>query len=208
LAKEQDAAGKDFAAQTNSMQFASVASQKSAFGLQNSFKNTITPANPAPVLADFQVQQNGNSIRVVDADGSVYDGSLLPESAVAQNAPMPVAAPPPVVTATGQIERARAITSRDESQTAQDNFFRVSGMNQTLKQNVVFTGKLLAMSNVVTNVPPSYGGISGLSGGGGGGGQLQSELTNQLSWSNSRIAGTAVIAGTNSIEINAVPQAP
>jgi hypothetical protein len=38
--------------------------------------------------------------------------------------------------------------------------------------------------------------------------QLLSALTNQLPWSNSRIAGTAMIAGTNQIEINAVPLSP
>ena len=210
LAKEQDAAGKDFAAQTNSMQFASTASQKLAFGLQNSFKNTIAPTTAAPVLANFQVQQNGSAIRVVDADGSVYDGSLLPESAVAQNTPAPAATPPPIVTAPAQpIERAKAIASREESQMAQNNFFRVSGMNQTLKQNVVFTGNLLATSDATKNSQQSFSGSNGLvGGGGGGGGQSQSALNKQLSWSNSRIAGTAVIADTNRIEINAEPLAP
>ena len=210
LAKEQDAAGKDFAAQTNSMQFASATSQNSAFGLQNSFKNTAVLAKAAPVLANFQVQQNGNAIRVVDADGSVYDGSLLPESAVAQNLPAPGATPPPIVTAPAQqVERAKTIASRDESQTAQNNFFRVSGMNQTLKQNVVFTGNLLATSDATKNSQQSFSGSNGLvGGGGGGGGQSQSALNKQLSWSNSRIAGTAVIADTNRIEINAEPLAP
>jgi hypothetical protein len=83
-------------------------------------------------------------------------------------------------------------------------------MNQTLKQNVVFAGNLLAMAGTATNLQQSLSGRGGLGGGGAGGSQLQPALTNQnqLPWSNSRIAGTAVIAGTNHIEINAVPSSP
>lgn len=196
--------------QTNSVQFASATSRSFALNLQNSFKNTVVPAKAAVVLANFQVQQNGNAIRVVDADGSVYDGSLLPESAVAQNGPAPAAAPTPPITAPEQFERVKMIANRDESQTAQNYFFRVTGTNQTLKQNVVFAGNLLPISNATTNLQQSFGGSDGLGGGGFGGGRLQSVLTNQnqLPWSNSRIAGTAVIAETNNIEINALPLSP
>jgi hypothetical protein len=151
------------------------------------------------------VQQNGNAIRVVDADGSVYDGSLLPENAVAQNMPAPAAAPAPVVAAPArQFERAKNIASRDQSQTAQNYSFRVSGLNQTLKQNVVFTGNLLAISDTTKIPQESFGGSNGFI----GGGQRQSALNQQSAWSNSRIAGTAVVADTNHIEINAVPLAP
>jgi hypothetical protein len=184
------------APQTNSVQFASTASQNPAFGLQNSFKNTIAPGNAASVLANFQVQQNAGAIRVVDADGSVYDGSLLPENAVAQNRPAPAAAPP-------QIQDKDLSAGRKAAQAAQNYFFRVAGTNRTLQQNVVFTGNLLAVSSASTNLQLSFRGVGGF-----GGGQPQSELTNQLPWSSSRIAGTAVIAGTNNIEINAVPLSP
>jgi prepilin-type processing-associated H-X9-DG protein len=197
-------------AQTNSVQFASATSHSFALNLQNSFKNTVVPAKAAVVLANFQVQQNGNAIRVVDADGSAYDGSLLPKSAVAQNGPAPVATSTPPITAPAQFERVKIIANRDELQTAQNYFFRVTGTNRTLKQNVVFTGNLLPISNATTNLQQSFGGSDGLGGGGTGGGQLQSALTNQnqLPWSNSRIAGTAVIAETNNIEINALPLSP
>ena len=106
--------------------------QAAASGLQNAFKNTVAPAQAVPVLVNFQVQQNGNAVRVVDADGSVYDGSLLPKSAIAQNEPAPAATPAPPVAAPAQVARAKTIASRDESQTAQNYFFRVTGTNQTL----------------------------------------------------------------------------
>jgi hypothetical protein len=84
------------------------------------------------------------------------------------------------------------------------------GTNLTLKQNVVFAGNLVANSSATANGQQANNrnGFFGAGGGGGGGGQLQSTITNQLPWSNSRIAGTAVVDDTNSIEINAVPQAP
>jgi hypothetical protein len=197
-------------AQTSGIQFASAASHNFAMGLQNAFKNTITPAQAVPVLVNFQVQQNGSAVRVVDADGSVYDGSLLPESAVAQNEPAPAATTAPPAAVPAQVERAKTIASREELQTAQNYFFRVTGTNRTLQQNVVFAGNLVAMANAMTNLQQSSSGSGGLGGGGGGGNQMQSALTNQnqMPWSNSRIAGTAVIADTNHIEINAVPQSP
>jgi hypothetical protein len=182
-----------------------------ASGSQNLFKNISPPTQAVPVLVNFQVQQNGNAIRIVDADGSVYAGSLLPESAVAQNEPAPAATPAPPVTAPAQAGRAKTVASREEPPTAHNYFFRVAGTNRTLKQNVVFAGNLVAMASATTNLQQSLGGNGGLEGGGGGGGgQLQSVLTNQnpLPWSGSRIAGTAVIAGTNHIEINAVPLSP
>lgn len=180
LVKEQDGTSKDFAGQMSSVQFASTPSQNLAFGSQNSFKNTAAPAKAAPVLANFQVQQNGNAIRVVDEDGSVYDGSLLPENLLAQGTPAPAATPAPIMTAPAQQnEKSKTSNRGAESQTAQNNFFRVSGINQTLKQNVVFTGNLLATADATKNTQQA------------------------LSWSNARIAGTAVIADTNRIEINA-----
>jgi hypothetical protein len=188
------------------------ASQNSTTGFQNYFKNTAAPIKAVPVLANFQVQQNGNAIRVVDADGSVYDGSLQSESAVEQNPLALAPRPPPSGNAQVQVEQEKAIANRSESQTAQNYFFRVSGRNQTLNQNVVFTGNLLANSNATTNLQQSLNGIGNLSGGGNfGGSRSQTALANQpqqLPWSNSRIAGTAVIADTNNIEINAVQQSP
>jgi hypothetical protein len=198
LAKIPGAAGSDFKAQANAVQFATAGAQNFAASVQNSFKNTIATKKAPSVLANFQVQQNGSAIRVVDADGSVYDGALQTENAVAQNSPAPA-----------EVARQKAVTSRDEPQVAQNYFFRVTGTNLTLKQNVVFVGNLLASSSATVNGQQANTRNGNFSGGGGGvGGQLQSAITNQLPWSNSRIAGTAVVSDTNNIEINAVPQSP
>ncbi|MEJ0088802.1 MAG: hypothetical protein WDM80_03480 [Limisphaerales bacterium] len=190
---------KDFGAQTGSIQFA--ATQDFNSSTQNSFKNTRAPAKAASVLANFQVQQAGNAIRVVDSDGSVYDGELQPENEKKEQIPAGTLQAPG--------ERAKTIARRDEpqmtqnSQAAQNYFFRVTGTNLTLKQNVVFAGNVVANSKAGQNQQQAYDNK-----GAAGGAQSQSMLKNQLLWSNSRIAGTAVVANTNNIEINAEPQSP
>jgi hypothetical protein len=208
LAKAPGAAGSDFKTASGSVQFAT-ATQNYNSGVQNSYKNTIVPAQAAAVLANFQVQQNGNAIRVVDADGSVYDGALQPENEVAQKEPVSAGteAPPPTSMPT-EVGRQKAVATRDEPQAAQNYFFRVAGTNLTLKQNVVFNGNLLAKFNPTANGQQANNRNANFGGVGGVGGQLQSTLMNQLPWSNSLITGTALVSDTNSIEINAVPQPP
>ncbi len=152
------------------------------------FKNIAAIATNAPVLlANFQVQQNGNAIRIVDADGSVYDGALqLARADLLTNAIVtgtPPASPLP---------------------TGPNYYFRVTGTNQTLHQNVVFSGNLLALADATTNAPSALNRRGGS--GGGGGGQWRLTVTNQSPWVNSRITGTATMANTNRIEINAVSQ--
>jgi hypothetical protein len=206
LATAHGAAGNYSTTQTKSVQFGSTAGQNFDSSAQNSFKNTIAPAKATAVLANFQVQQNGSAIRVVDADGSVYDGALQPESEAVQSAPASATTTPASTPA--ESDGQKAVTTRDKPQLAQNYFFRVAGTNLTLKQNVVFAGNLLANSGATANGQQANNRNGNFGGGGGVGGQLQSALTNQLPWSNSRIAGTAVVSDTNSIEINAVPQSP
>jgi len=80
--------------------------QAGASGSQNALR-TPSRRPSRSVLVNFQVQQNGNAVRVVDADGSVYDGSLLPESAVGAKRAGSAAAPAPPVTTPAQVERAK-----------------------------------------------------------------------------------------------------
>ncbi len=176
---------------------------------QNLFKNSVASAQTTPVLQSFQVQQNGDAISVVDRDGSVYHGSVQPETGTIRNEPAPAE------TVAAQIAPPQRQTKATPSagnmqQAAQNYFFRVSGMNRTLKQNVVFTGNMLANSGAPQTAQSSnsFGGFGGGGGGGSAGNHLQQAAANQsqqsLMW-NSRIIGTAVVASTNQIEINAVP---
>jgi len=197
--------------QTNSVPPGFAASQNfvqaGVFSLQNLFKNNAASAQATPVLQSFQMQQNGDTISVVDRDGSIYHGSVQPETGTVRNEPAPGEtfaariAPP-------QSQTKAAQSAGNEQPAARNYFFRVAGMNQTLKKNVVFTGNVLANSGATQTAQTSnsFGGVGG--GGGGAGNQLQQATANssqQWLLSNSRIVGTAVIASTNQIEINAVP---
>jgi hypothetical protein len=212
LAVEKDAALDQAAVQTKSPPGTPAASQQfvqtgSASNMQQIFKNAIASAGVAPVLANFQVQQNGAWISVVDGDGSVYNGyvmaaheALQKELAAAQKLYSPRATPPPP-----QLQEKAMQLNKNAEQSAQHYFFRVAGTNRSLNQNVVFTGNFVTMSNAgqvaqqVVNAP---------AGGSGGGNLFQPSAANQVQQSllsNSRIAGTALINNTNAIEINAVP---
>jgi type II secretory pathway pseudopilin PulG len=189
-----------------SLQFGSSQFVRKDFaGLQNLFKNTSASAKTAPVLASFQLQQNGNAIRVVDQDGSVYDGFLQPPHATLQNTHAPES--DSIATSAQTLDKVANVNG-NEQQTAQNYFFRVTGTNLTLKQNVVFAGNLLVVSN---QSPVSQQVVAGTLGGGNVGNRAQQNLADQpqqLPWSNSRIAGTAIIDDTNQIEINAAPLTP
>lgn len=195
-------------------QFALAASRQ-IMGSQNTFQNSVTPAQTGPVLANFQVQQNGNAIRVVDQDGSIYEGSLqaLGQQAqknedqavnerLMQNA---------VRVATG-LPVQKIAAARDALQIAQTYFFRVYGTNRTVRQPVVFTGNLMANFASATNAP-ALGPTATFSFGGRGAVEQvkKMEQTNQvaqLPWSRLRITGTATVNHTNQIQIDAAPVVP
>lgn len=167
---------------------------------QNRFKNNIT-TKVAPVLANFEVQQNGSTVAVVDEDGSVYNGVVVANDALSENASALAqtrAASPKILEQSAPQKKAA-----DMNESAQNYSFRVSGVNRSLKQFVVFTGNVVSDSNA----PPQQN---------FGGATVQKSNVNQLKqmlknsaqqslFSNSRIAGTALVGSTNLIEINAVP---
>ena len=175
-----------------------------ASNLQNLFRNTSASAQAAPVLQSFQVQPNGDAISVVDRDGSVYNGSWQLTNATARNEPVPTATP----AMPSQAEVQKTQTAGNERPAEQYYFFRVTGTNRTLNQNVVFTGNLLANRGV----PQTTSNFLGVAGGAGGArNQIPQKAANtsqQSGLSNFRIVGTAVVDSTNEIEINAVPGAP
>jgi hypothetical protein len=114
---------------------------------------TPTGAPTNTVLANFEIRLAGNTLAIVDRDGSVYRGT----SETTDNAATAIATAP----ATG-IQ------------------FRVSGLNQTTKQSIVFTGTLIPAPGASTATP----------------------------FDNARITGTVTIGETNRVEIQAVPAAP
>jgi hypothetical protein len=147
----------------------------------------------AAVLNAFELEQTGGEIRVVDDDGSVYSGSLQLANQTA------LAGQPQGQTASfgknGPSQEAR-------QELTQNYFFRVSGTNRSLQQNVVFNGNLLmitegpALSNLTNATPFKWNQA-----------QTLSNLSG-LPLANSRISGTAVIDNIKEIQINALPAKP
>jgi hypothetical protein len=168
--------------------------------LQNSFRNNAVAARSTVVLAKFLVQQTGNAIRVMDADGSVYEGAVLENNA---NAPVSAGLPElPQEKSEAVRQNAAANGGRQSAAAAQNYLFRVAGTNVTLKQTVVFTGNLIFSNHApiagmsATNIAAQSGAI------------LSAQQSNQnrppsTLWSNVRIAGTAVVSLTNVIPIDA-----
>jgi hypothetical protein len=156
------------------------------------------------VLTSFQMEQVGDQLRVIDKDGSTYIGHLqkvnLPAKQQIDDGRELI----------NEARKAKALastpaTSKDsksEVQAGQDYFFRVVGTNRNLKQQVIFSGHLLAnaggegFSN--TNLSPTAAG------------QLQAPAQNQEVpvLLNSRIDGTALIGGSSTLQIQAVPVSP
>jgi len=104
----------------------------------NNIQTADAVANDArlvQILASFQVEQTGNSVRIVDNDGSIYSGVLRAERATS---PMANAANSAVKT------RAQLSTSAPiPTSAANQNFtLEVSGTNLSLNERVVFTGNL------------------------------------------------------------------
>jgi len=185
----------------------SLAQTGTASPQQNLYRNVSAVAPTAPVMQSFQVLQTGDAISVVDRDGSVYQGSIQVAAAVEHNTPVPA---PGEAVVPLQIQTRTGPTAVNGQPANQYYFFRVAGTNQTLKQNVVFSGNVEAIPGAPANTQPMFG--SGIGGGvDGAGKQLPAATANasQHNWrSISRIVGTAIIDDTNRIEINAVPVTP
>jgi hypothetical protein len=105
-----------------------------------SFRNNAQVSGAANVLNRFQVQQEGNQIRVIDADGSTYIGKIEQsirgaelDSRMAARREMAKQTPGYAAKAVGE----------NKSATSQ-SYFRATGFNLSLKKAVVFEGNYAA----------------------------------------------------------------
>lgn len=138
----------------------------------------------APLQSSFRVEQNGSAMRVVDADGSVYTGVVQ----VVSTERVPVAT-----------FAATAAKTRLQAPAVQNYFFRVAGTNRNLRQNVVFSGNLIPLTNILSRQTNAAG-----AGGSIGGPRAIPESPNSSLLLNSRISGKATI-GKKETEVNATP---
>jgi len=131
--------------------------EKSVSGPLQHFAATPLPAgavsslvkdSPGPaVLTTFDAQQNGNELRIVDADGSVYRGLVQPANATLRTRQT-------ALESSGISREKRSADSRNgtalgiaAAPPTRQYFFRLTGTNETLKQLVVFTGSFAAPTN-------------------------------------------------------------
>ncbi len=164
---------------------------------------------PVPnVLQSFLVEQTGQQIRLVDADGSVYDGAIEPppteETQVALG--KPASAPDLKKDIEAKRVQSASALSAGEMAASQNVFFRVAGTNRTLNQLLVFQGNFLADTNqtsvMVRGAPLNFNQAATPS-------LQQTEwLQRQSQRANALIRGQATIGASNRIEIDAAPAGP
>jgi hypothetical protein len=154
------------------------------------------------VLDAFQVEQTGNQLRVIDSDGSSYDGSIQFATAEALSDTVDE------TKRTGDFKSKAGLAVQQsfregvpESQAGQNYFFRVTGTNRTLQQSVAFTGNLLVLTNALpateTRLTLSPAAKS----------QFPKGQTDLPTLQNSSISGKVQLGRDQEMRINAVPVA-
>lgn len=144
------------------------------------------------VLNNFNVEQTGNELKVVDQDGSVYAGFVEAEAMTTQGKAAGRA---------GSIggEIAKQQVPADQSQ---NYFFRVAGTNRSLNQRVVFTGNFLPGTNTMAqslDVLRNQAALNERR-------QQQNALrVPPVQLQNFRVAGEAIVGERQQLMINAVP---
>jgi hypothetical protein len=101
-----------------------------------SFRNDSQVSRAANVLNTFQVQQQGNEIRVLDADGSTYTGKINQLAKSAELDSSMTARPD----AAKQARRYAAKAARETESAATQSYFRATGYNVSRKKTLVFEG--------------------------------------------------------------------
>jgi hypothetical protein len=153
-------------------------------GIQ-SFRNKAQVSQSANVLNTFQVEQQGNEIRVLDADGSTYTGKI---EQLAKNAELDsrMTARPDAAKQTRSYA-AKAVPKNESA--APQSYFRAMGFNVSLKKTVVFEGNYAA--------PPAQQPVRTTS---------NDRQRSEQSRDRARIVGTARVNGEVPVEVDAVAE--
>jgi len=144
------------------------------------------------LLNSFQLEQQGNQIRLLDHDGSVYDGTLLADTRdndVRQRK----------ITDTESLKAAAeksATLANEDNRLLQQNFrFVAAGTNLSLRQFVTIKGEFITDTGASENLSLNKQNLSGL--------PLKAKIQNNIGLSNGRIIGRAVTADGQVIDMNA-----
>jgi hypothetical protein len=145
------------------------------------------PPPPSNLLSNFRMLRSGQNVSVVDADGSVYNGLVL--NGISNRAGFG-----------GALQQAKAFQNAVVEET--NWTFNVTGVNNSLKQNIIFTGNVLDMpwASTFNNVPAQNRNASQFQNG--------SNASQAPSTQNSRITGKVQVGGGKLYEIEAKPPAP
>ena len=181
--------------------FATVPSASQRFAQVREYRVNFNSPPMPNVLSSFQLVQNGRQIRVVDTDGSIYDGGIEQTEESTRRGLAPAAELKKNIEP--ELKRASAATAGEVLAT-QNAFFRVTGTNLTLQQLVVFEGNLLGSSNQANETVAG----AGLKAEQSAATVRQSVSQKGQETAGALIRGQATIGSSNRIEVNAtrVPQ--
>ncbi len=110
---------------------------------------------PKPVLVNFELKRVGNTIRVVDGDGSVYTGTVINEEAISEAEERQALAEHGEVAGgegagfagggsagPARFAPGKSVAISSKMRRGSQAFFRVQGTNKTLKQMVILEATL------------------------------------------------------------------
>jgi hypothetical protein len=138
-------------------------------------------------LNTFQVQQQGNEIRVVDADGSTYTGKIeqLAKSAELDSR---ITSRRDVAKKTGSYA---AQAAGENESVAPQSYFHASGYNLSLKKTLVFEGNYAA--------PAGQQPVKAMS---------KDRERAEQGRDRARIVGTVRVSGEAPVEVDAIAETP
>jgi len=155
------------------------------------------------VLDRFLLEQTGNQLRIIDADGSSYTGKVESAAAVTGDRDnLPQASRLPELKATDRLaSQQTSAGTLWNYQAGQNYFFRVSGTNRTRQQLVVFEGNLAVPTNLTTSQLPYRAQPATR-------GQVAPQQVSSPMLLNSTITGKVRLGTEQEMRINAQPVPP
>jgi hypothetical protein len=122
-------------------------------GLQRRRPDPAGAGERSSVLVNFAIEQRGPSLRIIDGDGSIYEGRVLTnaapvfESELGKQVALKREAPARVRNAVSESAAAGAsVASADKDASKSEVAFEVFGTNKTLRQSLSLTGTLYVTS--------------------------------------------------------------
>ncbi|HEV8541622.1 MAG TPA: hypothetical protein VGR78_04450 [Verrucomicrobiae bacterium] len=161
--------------------------------------NTSARATGAtfPVLQNFQVEQLGQQLRLIDNDGSVYAGAIEAQ----QTEALPDVRVQTSLKPAAQFGLQAAVAAANIPQNSTVYLLNASGMNRTLGRDVVVTGNYFEQ----TNVSPANASLTAAPAAPRTASPAQAPAQQQV---RRALVGKAIVGKTNQLSIEAVSTEP